>query len=314
MPRLAVIVPCYNEHEVLSDTIQVLTALLARMQSRGLVSEDSFVLFVDDASRDNTWQIIDKAHQDNPTGIKGLSFVANAGQQNALLAGLFAVADIVDCAITIDADLQDDPDVIPKMVEKFIAGADVVYGVRSSRQSDSFLKRSTAHAFYRTQQMLGVPTVFDHSEFRLLSTRAISMLSRYDERNLFLRSTIISLGLPSDIVYHARNPRKAGETKYSMRKLLTLAADGITSFTIRPIRLIFFVGLIIMVLDVFVAIWALISHFYGEAVSGWTSLIMSVWFLGGLILMALGVVGEYIGKTYIEVKHRPRYTVGKTLM
>ena len=311
-PTLAIIVPCFNEHEVLPDTIEVLGRIRARMVAQGLVSPQSYLLFVDDCSSDNTWQIICQAHEADHS-VRGLSLLVNAGQQPAMLAGLQAAADDASCAVTIDADLQDDPEAIIEMVRKFRDGADIVYGVRARRDSDTWFKRSSAHLFYRLQRLLGVKVIYDHSEFRLVSRRAIEMLAKYDERNLFLRGVVQSLGLPSAIVRYDRKPRLAGETKYNFAKLLSLSIDGVTSFTSRPMRMIFALGMGIVFLDIIVGIWALTSYLTHKSVTGWTSLILSVWLLGGLILMSLGIVGEYIGKIFLEVKHRPRYHIREYL-
>lgn len=307
-PRLAIIIPCYNEQEVLPDTLRVLGDLRARMIARDIISPESYLLFVDDCSTDNTWRMIREAHDDNPA-VRGVGLMAYAGQQPAMLCGLETAMEDSDCAVTIDADLQDDPDAIIEMVRKFNEGADIVYGVRASRDSDTWFKRTTAHLFYRIQRMLGVKVLYDHSEFRLMSRRAIGMLRRYDERNMFLRGVVQSLGLPSAIVYFNRTARLAGQTKYNFSKLLALSIDGVTSFTSRPMRMIFALGIAIVFLDVIVGIWALTSYLTHKTVTGWTSLILSVWLLGGLILMSLGIVGEYIGKIFLEVKHRPRFHV-----
>lgn len=294
------------------DTIRVLGDLRARMIARGLISTESYLLFVDDCSKDRTWQIITAAHEADPS-VRGISLLSNAGQQPAMICGLRAAKEDADCAVTIDADLQDDPDAIIEMVEKMGQGAEVVYGVRARRDSDSWFKRTSARAFYRFQRLLGIKVIYDHSEFRLMTTRAIELLSRYDERNMFLRGVIQSMGLPYAIVYFNRSKRLAGETKYNLVKLTSLAIDGVTSFTSRPMRMIFILGIIIVALDIAVAIWALTSYLTHKSVTGWTSLILSVWLLGGLILMSLGIVGEYIGKIFLEVKHRPRYHVREYL-
>lgn len=313
-PRLAIVVPCYNEQEVLPHTMQTLGALITRMSREGLVASDSYILYVDDCSRDTTWRLIEKYHSENPILAKGIRFAHNRGQQNALLAGLLTAGESCDCAVTIDADLQDPPEAIIEMLKKYEEGAEIVFGVRSSRDTDTWFKRTSARAFYRFQQALGVETIYDHSEFRLMSARAIHMLAQYGESNMFLRGTVIGLGLDTAIVKTPRMARQAGETKYSLGKMLSLSIDGITSFTAAPMRVIFMVGLAILILDIIVAIWALFSYVHGTTASGWTSLILSVWFLGGLILMCVGIVGEYIGKIYTEVKRRPRYAIRDRLM
>lgn len=312
-PRLAIIVPCYKEQEVLPGTFGVLGKLLDSLVAEGCVSSDSYIFCVDDCSPDSTWQLVSDAHALAPGRVKGITLAHNAGQQNALLAGMAAVVGRCDCAVTIDADLQDDPEAIRTMLHKMKEGAEVVFGVRASRASDTWFKRTSARAFYRLQQMLGVETVYDHSEFRMLSQRAIRLVLEYGERNLFLRGIVVKIGLPRAIVTYDRAPRLAGETKYPLSKLVSLSVDGITSFSAKPIRMIFFVGLAFLILDFVVGVYALLSYFQGKAVTGWTSLILSVWFLGSLVLMSIGVVGEYIGKVFIEVKRRPRYAVREEL-
>lgn len=311
--RLAIIVPCYNEEKILPSSLGRLTDLLGSMERENLVSGDSYILCVDDCSSDSTWQIIEDFHRASPETVKGLLLAHNSGQQNALIAALMTVMDHCDAAVTIDADLQDSPDAIREMVLRFHEGAEVVFGVRSSRKSDTWFKRTSARAFYKFQSMMGVESVYDHSEFRLMSNRAIHLLSEYGERNIFLRNIIVRIGLPTAIVSSPRSPRTAGETKYPLSKMISLSIDAITSFTAKPMRMIFIFGLMLVFIDIIVAVYALISYFNGYAASGWTSLILSVWFLGGVILMSLGIVGEYIGKIYIEVKQRPRYAIRTAL-
>lgn len=311
-PRLAIVVPCYNEQDVLPSTLRTLTALLLRMDTDALVASDSYILCVDDGSQDDTWPVICSAHNENRL-IKGISFAHNAGHQNALIAGLDTVVDRCDCAVTIDADLQDDPEAIIKMVKEFRLGKELVFGVRSSRDSDTWFKRTSSRSFYKIQKMLGVDTVYDHADFRLMSNRAIHMLGEYGESNMYLRGIVARIGLSSSIVTYPRSARVAGETKYPLSKMLSLSIDGITSFTAKPMRYIFYLGFIFLIIDVIVALWALLSYIGGHTASGWTSLILSVWFLGSLILMSIGVVGEYIGKIFVEVKHRPRYAIREEL-
>jgi glycosyltransferase involved in cell wall biosynthesis len=231
-----------------------------------------------------------------------------------MLAGLMTVRDISDAAITIDADLQDDPNAIIEMVKLFVQGKDIVYGVRSSRETDTWFKRTSARAFYKFQKAMGLETIYDHSEYRLMSSRALGLLSEYSESNLFLRGIMMSIGLETAVVTYPRAKRLAGDTKYSFGKLLGLSIDGITSFTAKPMRIIFMIGLVLLLIDVFVAVWVFLSYFKQQAISGWSSIMLSIWFLGSLILMALGIVGEYIGKIYIEVKHRPRYAIKDSLL
>lgn len=307
-PRLAIVVPCYNEEAVLPHTLPTLLELLDRLTAGGLVKADSYIMCVDDGSSDATWRLICEAHAAD-VRVKGIALAANRGHQNALLAGLDVVIDRCDASVSIDADLQDDPNAIEKMVSEYMAGAEIVFGVRSSRQTDSAFKRTTAQGFYKLQRSMGIRTVYNHADYRLMSRRAMELLAEYGESNMFLRGIVAQLGLPTAVVSYPRTARMAGESKYPLSKMLAFSIDGITSFTAKPMRWIFLVGLSLLILDVIVAIWALVAYFTHVAISGWTSLILSVWFLGSLILMSIGVVGEYIGKIYVEVKHRPRYAV-----
>ena len=312
-PVIALVVPCYNEQEVLPSTAATLGKLLDTMLAEELISDKSFVMFVNDGSHDNTWQIITALHAGDKR-FKALSLAHNRGQQAAMLAGLMAVREMSDAAITIDADMQDSPDAAIEMVRKFKDGADIVYGVRASRASDSWFKRSSARAFYSMQQHMGLETIYDHSEFRLMGRKSLDILAQYGESNLYLRGIMTNIGLRTDIVTYDRAPRTAGVTKYTIGKLLTVSIDGITSFTAQPMRLIFSVGSFLLIADIIVAIWVLVSHFQGRAISGWSSLMLSIWFLGSLVLIALGIIGEYIGKIYVEVKHRPRYNISEKLI
>lgn len=312
-PVIALVVPCYNEEAMLPVSTPVLLGVLDNLVSSGLASKDSFILCVDDGSRDKTWQIIEEQHLSDKR-FKAISLAHNRTQQNALFAGLMTVREICDAAITVDADLQDSPYAIIEMVEAYQRGYDVVYGVRSSRQTDSWAKRYSAQAFYKLQSAMGLDTVYDHSEFRLMSRKSLDCLAEYDERNLFIRGLMRHIGLPSAIVTYERNARVAGETKYSFLKLLSLSIDGITSFTAKPMRLIFLLGLLLLIIDIIISIWVLVSHFNGVAISGWSSLMLSIWFLGSIILISLGIIGEYIGKIFTEVKHRPRYAIKDKLM
>lgn len=305
-PRLAIVVPCFNEEESLRHSCSVLIGYLDYLQEKGLVAPDSFILFCDDGSHDSTWQIIKDLHCED-TRIKGISLSGNRGQQNALMASLMAVRGECDAAISIDADLQDPPDVMEPMLAKYMDGNEIVYGVRKDRRCDSFFKRTSARGFYRLQNALGMNTVADHADFRLMSRMALDYLSGYDESNLFLRGILPLMGLKSECVEYARSPRTSGKSKYPLRKMLGLGIDGITSFSARPMRIIFLTGLALLLCDVAVAIYVLVSYFVCDAISGWSSLMFSVWFLGSLILMALGIVGEYVGKIFMEVKHRPRF-------
>ncbi len=312
-PRIAIVIPCYNEEQALPISSKEILKLLDKMTADGLISADSFVLCCNDGSRDRTWQIIEELHMAD-SRIKGISLAHNRGHQNVLLAGLMTVRDMCDAAISIDADLQDDPNAIVEMVRQFHQGKEIVFGVRSSRATDTWFKRSTAHAFYWLQQKMGVDTIYDHADYRLMSARALDMLSEYDEKNLFLRGIVPQLGLEQGIVTYIRNERVAGESKYPLAKMLSFSIDGITSFSARPMRWIFLTGLLFLVIDVIVAIWVLVSHFFYTTISGWASLMLSVWFLGSLILIAIGIVGEYIGKIFVEVKNRPLYSIKDKLL
>ena len=307
-PVLSLVVPCYNEEEVLEDTTDALVTLLKNLIGEGLVSNRSYILFVDDGSKDSTWKIIEEQSSRIPY-ISGLKLAANAGHQNALLAGLHSVIDLCDCSVSLDADLQDDPAVIRDFVLNYQEGYDVVYGVRNSRETDTFFKRSTAKAFYKLMIKMGVNIVNDHADFRLMSNRALKSLKQFKEVNLFLRGLVPLVGLKSTKVYYKRQERMAGESKYPLKKMLAFSLDGITSFSITPIRLVTLMGIIISLLSVLAGIYALFSKLFGITVSGWTSIILSIWFLGGIQLISLGLIGEYIGKIYKETKHRPKYFI-----
>lgn len=312
-PVIAVVVPCFNEQEALPISLGRLSEVIDMMISEEIADRSSFILCVDDGSSDETWRVISEAHHAD-SRIKGVALAHNRGHQYALLAGLMTCEPMCDAAISIDADLQDDPLAMIKMVRKYHEGAEIVYGVRSSRETDTWFKRSTAHAFYRFQEHMGLDTIFDHADYRLMSARAIRLLAEYGESNLFLRGIIPQLGLKTDTVGYKRAVRVAGESKYPLSKMLSFSVDGITSFSSRPIRIIFFVGLALLLLDVAMALYVFSAYFGHEAIPGWTSLMLSTWFLGSLILIALGVVGEYIGKIFIEVKRRPRFALRDTLL
>lgn len=312
-PIVAVVLPCYNEQEALPVTIPKLLGLLDNMVSGELISPQSYLLCSDDGSTDQTWRTITTLHEADPR-VRGIQLAHNRGHQYALLAGLMSVKDHCDCAISIDADLQDDPEVIRQMVEKFVNNGDeIVYGVRSSRQTDTWFKRTTAHAFYKLQRSMGLETIFDHADYRLMSNRALQMLSQYGESNLFLRGIVPNIGLKHSVVTYARANRVAGESKYPLKKMLSLSVDGITSFSAKPIRIIFTVGMLLLVADLLVGLWVLIAFLHHSAISGWASVLLSVWFLGSLMLISIGIVGEYIGKIFNEVKHRPRYAITRRL-
>lgn len=312
-PRIAVVLPCYNEESALPITVPRLLAILDEMIAKGDIAPDSYLLCSNDGSKDNTWDTIRNLHHIDHR-VKGISLAHNRGHQYALLAGLMTVMDHCDAAISIDADLQDDPEAIVEMVEKFREGAEIVYGVRSSRESDTWFKRTTAQTFYKVQNKMGLETIYDHADYRLMSNRALRLLSEYGESNLFLRGIIPQIGLTTAVVKYERHERVAGESKYPLAKMLSFSIDGITSFSAKPMRLIFLTGLILLVIDIAVAIYVLWSYFAGNIIEGWTSLMLSVWFLGSLVLMGIGIVGEYIGKIFTEVKHRPRFAVKESVL
>lgn len=305
-------VPCYNEEEVLPETVRRLTEKLDSMRAGGLANEKSRMLLVDDGSRDRTWEIISGLNRGNPY-VEGVKLAHNRGHQNALLCGLMTAKEYCDCAISLDADLQDDVDALDKFVEKHLEGCDVVYGVRNKRETDTWFKRTTAEGFYKVMKLLGVDIVFNHADYRLMSKRALQGLSEYKEVNLFLRGIVPLIGYRSDYVYYDRHERFAGESKYPLKKMISFALDGITSFSVKPLKLISNFGILISILSIFGLLYALISYFAGLAVSGWTAIVCSIWLLGGLQMLCLGVVGGYIGKIYSEVKARPRYRVEEHL-
>ena len=311
--KLYVVIPCYNEEEVLAETSKRLKEKFLSLVSSGMIHPDSRVVFVNDGSKDRTWEIIKALHEEDAL-FCGINLSKNRGHQNALLAGLMTVKEDADLVISMDADLQDDPEAIISMVHKFHEGKEIVYGVRSSRETDTWFKRNTAHAFYTFQNIMGLETVYDHADYRLMSNRALDLLSQYGESNLFLRGIIPQIGLKNAIVTYARSERVAGESKYPFTKMLSFSIDGITSFSARPMRWIFMTGIVLLAVDILVALYVLISYFFSDHISaGWASLMLSIWALGSMILIAIGVVGEYIGKIFIEVKHRPRYAISDRL-
>lgn len=309
LPRIAIVVPCYNEEEALKHSVPKLLEVIDSLVSDRLASTDSYVTCVNDGSRDKTWNEIVRLHNDFGDRLHGINLAANRGHQFALLAGLMTVRHDCDAAISIDADLQDDPMAMVEMVRKFNEGAEIVYGVRSSRQTDTWFKRNSARAFYRLQHSMGLKTVYDHADYRLMSARALDILSEYREQNLFLRGIVPMIGLTTDVVYYERANRVAGESKYPLSKMLAFSIDGITSFSAKPIRMIFGAGCAILLIDIIVSIYSLVAHFTGHTIHGWTSLMLSIWFLGALILIAIGIVGEYIAKIFLEVKARPRFNI-----
>ena len=305
---LYLVIPCYNEEAVLHETAKQLLVKMNSMFDRGMISRESKIMFVNDGSRDKTWEIIRELHESNPI-YSGVKLSRNKGHQNALLAGLMTAKEKADMAISLDADLQDDVDVIDKMVEKYYEGNDVVYGVRSARDTDTFFKKFTAEGFYKIMQAMGVEIVFNHADYRLMSKRALEGLSEFREVNLFLRGIVPLIGYKSDIVTYERHERFAGESKYPLKKMLAFATDGITSFSIKPIRMITTCGFLIFAISLIMLIYFLVVHFMGRTVHGWTSTIVSIWAIGGLQLLAIGIVGEYIGKIYLETKARPKYII-----
>lgn len=305
-------VPCYNEQEVFPKTEPQLRGLIRRMADEGLASADSYVVYVDDGSRDTTWQLIEEATEAYPGIDCGIKLGHNAGHQNALLAGLEMVKGNCDAAITIDADLQDDIEAIPRMVRQFRDGSEIVYGVRESRETDSWFKRRSAEEFYKTMTRLGVESVSNHADFRLMSSRAVGELLRYKERNIFLRGVVPRIGLAASEVRYDRKEREAGETKYPLRKMVNFALEGITSFSITPVRMVFMLGLIFVIIALGILVYTLIRYFSGDTIEGWTSLMLSIWFCTGVLLLGLGIIGEYVGKIFLEVKERPRYVIEKS--
>ncbi len=310
--KLTIVIPCYNEEEVLPETILRLKTLTEQMITDNLISEKSNLLFVDDGSKDNTWNLIEEYSKKVPM-VHGLKLARNAGHQNALVAGLTSAVKEADILVSIDADLQDDCNCIRSFVEEYHKGYDVVYGVRSNRDSDTFFKRNTALGFYKLMKVLGVDMVYNHADFRLMSKRAVEALLQFDEVNLFLRGLVPLVGFSSTQVTYVRAERFAGTSKYPFKKMLKFALEGITSFSVKPLRLITSLGCTISVISILAAIYALISKLLGSTVQGWTSLILSIWFLGGLQLIGMGILGEYIGKLYQEVKHRPKFIIEKKL-
>ena len=311
--KLCMVIPCYNEEEVLLETAARLSEKYDKLIFDGKISSDSRIVFVDDGSKDQTWAIISRLSKENVC-FEGLKLSRNRGHQNALLAGLLTVKDKFDTVISMDADLQDDINAIDKMIESYSDGNDIVYGVRSSRRKDSCFKRWTAQGFYKVMKWMGAETVYNHADFRLMSRRALDALAEFSEVNLFLRGMVPLIGFKSDTVYYERSKRFAGKSKYPFRKMLSFAFEGITSLSIRPIDLIIRLGILLCAVGVGILIYALIQHFLGHTTAGWTSLMASIWTLGGLQLSAIGVIGKYIGKIYLETKHRPRYIIEKSTM
>ena len=310
MDILSIIVPCYNEEEMLPITFESLRNKLSDLISKGKISPDSFLLFVDDGSKDKTWELIEnenKIHKE----VRGLKLAGNVGHQFALTAGLNFAKDICDMSISIDADLQDDIEVFDEMVDLYHEGNDIVYGVRNKRKTDTFFKRFTAQSFYKLMNFFGAKTIYNHADFRLMSKRALEQFYKYKEENLYIRGIVPLIGYKTACVYYDRKVRVAGESKYPLKKMLALAIEGITSFSVKPIRYIILLGVLSVFLSMAALIYALISFIFLTVEPGWTSLIVSIWFLGGVQLISIGLIGEYIGKIYMEVKGRPRYNIDK---
>jgi glycosyltransferase involved in cell wall biosynthesis len=307
-PILALVTPCFNEEEVIGQSASILRNTMDKLIQSNAIHNDSFVCFIDDGSTDHTWEIICELIN-NSTIFKGIKLSRNCGHQNALMSGLMEVKDKCDCCITLDVDLQDDVNAIGEMVNEFKKGNDIVLGVRKERSSDSFFKRTVAESFYKLMKLLGTQVIFNHADFRLMSKRALEALGYFKETNLFLRGIIHLIGLQSSIVYYDRLERLAGSPKYTIWKLMGLAFDGITSFSVIPLRMIMFTGFIFMGLSVCMSIYIFIAYLRGIAIPGWPSTMIPVWFIGGLQIMSIGLLGEYIGKIYKEVKARPKYII-----
>lgn len=305
---LNLVIPCYNEEEALPLTKKELDKKMSSLMEEGLISKNSKVVLVNDGSKDKTWEIITKVHKENDMYV-GINLTRNRGHQNALLAGLMYAKNHADICISMDADLQDDINVMDDMIKKYNAGADVVYGVRSSRKKDTFFKKFTAEFFYKLMNVMGVEVVFNHADCRLMSKRALEGLSEFKEVNLFLRGIVPQIGYKTDIAYYERNERVAGDSKYPLKKMLAFAIDGITSFSIKPLRIITSIGFIILLLSFAVLVYSVIMKLIGNTVSGWTFIVCSIWLIGGIQTLCLGVIGEYIGKIYKETKARPRYII-----
>lgn len=307
------VIPCYNEEQVLPETSKRLLTIMTDMQKSGKISKESRIAFVNDGSKDKTWEMIQELCQKNNM-FSGICLSRNRGHQNALLAGLMTAKEHADAVISLDADLQDDVQVIEKFVDEYLAGSDVVYGVRSSRATDTFFKRFTAEGFYKLMKFMGVDIVFNHADYRLMSKRALEGLSEFDEVNLFLRGIVPQIGYKSAIVEYERQERFAGESKYPLKKMLAFAFDGITSFSIRPLRISLTLGMLSCLVSLCMLVYCVVVYFAGKTVSGWASLGVSIWALGGLQLVMLGIIGEYVGKCYLESKNRPRYIIENVIL
>lgn len=313
MIRLGIVSPCYNEHEVLDESANRLGRLFAELINKGKISADSFVMYVNDGSIDDTWQIIEKLHRQLPY-INGINLAHNVGHQNAIMAGMMNVKDICDGVVTIDCDLQDDLCAIERMIDLHAEGVDIVYGVKVSRQADSFMKKLSAEAFYNLQASMGVKAVYNHADFRFMSQRALNALAQFPERNLYLRGMIPMIGFKTATVDDVISERIAGQSKYTLQKMLRLASDGITSFSSKPMTLVLSAGIMMLAVAACMMIYVITSLVTGHYVPGWSSLMLSIWFVGSVITISIGIIGTYIGKMYMEVKHRPLYIIADRLI
>ena len=312
MQKLYLVIPCYNEEEVLPETSKQLRAKMETLMAAGKISKESRIVFVNDGSKDRTWEIIESLHKENPL-FQGIKLSRNKGHQNALLAGLMTVKEHCDMAISMDADLQDDIDAIYGMLEKYAEGCDFVYGVRNARDTDTAFKRKTAEGYYKVMGLLGADIVYNHADYRLMSKRALNGLEQFKEVNLFLRGVVPMIGYKSDKVYYARKERFAGESKYPLKKMLAFAWEGLTSLSVKPIRMIMTLGSAIFLVSIAMLIYSVVRHAMGATLVGWTSTVVSIWAIGGLQLLAIGIIGEYIGKVYLETKQRPKFIVEEYL-
>lgn len=312
MQKLYLVIPCYNEEEVLPETSKQLRAKMETLMAAGKISKESRIVFVNDGSKDRTWEIIESLHKENPL-FQGIKLSRNKGHQNALLAGLMTVKEHCDMAISMDADLQDDIDAIDGMLEKYAEGCDIVYGVRNARDTDTAFKRKTAEGYYKVMGLLGADIVYNHADYRLMSKRALNGLEQFKEVNLFLRGVVPMIGYKSDKVYYARKERFAGESKYPLKKMLAFAWEGLTSLSVKPIRMIMTLGSVIFLVSIAMLIYSVVRHAMGATMVGWTSTVVSIWAIGGLQLLAIGIIGEYIGKVYLETKQRPKFIVEEYL-
>lgn len=309
---LYLVIPCYNEEEVLPITKKELKGKMESLIKEKKISKESRVMFVNDGSKDKTWELIEQFHEEDPLFV-GVKLSRNKGHQNALLAGLMTAKNYADITISMDADLQDDISVIDKMIEENNKGSEIVYGVRSSRKKDSWFKRFTAESFYKLMKVMGVEVVFNHADCRLMSKRALDELENFDEVNLFLRGIVPLIGFQTSIAYYERNERVAGESKYPLKKMLSFAWDGITSFSVKPLKMITTMGFIMLLISIAIIIYTIIVKILGNTVDGWAFIMLSIWFIGGVQLVSIGLIGEYVGKIYGETKHRPRYIIEKEL-